>query len=302
VTVLNYNHLFYFHVAASEGSLAKAAERLGVTQPTVSEQIRQLEKKLGVRLFHRSTTGLRLTEQGRAAYEHTTPMFRAGELLMQAIGPAQVQPSAKPLRVGVTPTVLQRVSRELLVPLFSGPGEDPSIRTGGYPDLLQALRRHELDALLCESEPVGVAGEGLRVTEIHRPRLVAIASPHTDVRENWHDAALIQYPPGCALRHDVEQFLTAHALEPRTAGETDDPLLMLEAVRRTRAVACVPMTIAREAIARGEVRALALLEPNGSAVYAISHDGQVVLLAIERLIQYAKQELGGGGGSIAAVA
>ena len=39
----NFNHLYYFHVVATEGSLAKAAQRLRVTQPTISAQIRSLE-------------------------------------------------------------------------------------------------------------------------------------------------------------------------------------------------------------------------------------------------------------------
>ncbi len=47
---INYNHLHYFHVAATEGSVAATATRLGVTQPTVSEQIRALERVLGVTL------------------------------------------------------------------------------------------------------------------------------------------------------------------------------------------------------------------------------------------------------------
>ena len=42
--VLNFNHLYYFHVTASEGSVKAAADRLGVTQPTVSEQLRMLEE------------------------------------------------------------------------------------------------------------------------------------------------------------------------------------------------------------------------------------------------------------------
>jgi LysR family transcriptional regulator, transcriptional activator of nhaA len=49
--VLNYNHLYYFHVTASEGSVARAAARLGIGVPTVSEQIRQLERELGIPLF-----------------------------------------------------------------------------------------------------------------------------------------------------------------------------------------------------------------------------------------------------------
>src|SRR5580692_3474889 len=48
--VLNYNHLHYFHVAANAGSLAAAAVELGVKQPTVSEQLRALERALEVSL------------------------------------------------------------------------------------------------------------------------------------------------------------------------------------------------------------------------------------------------------------
>lgn len=54
--MLNYNHLYYFHVAALEGSVAAAAVRLGVTQPTVSEQVRALERALEVSLFERQST------------------------------------------------------------------------------------------------------------------------------------------------------------------------------------------------------------------------------------------------------
>ena len=77
--VLNYNHLYYFHRVASAGSIARAAESLGVTQPTVSEQIKQLERALGVALFQRAAGGLRLTDTGQRTYAHTTAMFRAGE-------------------------------------------------------------------------------------------------------------------------------------------------------------------------------------------------------------------------------
>src|SRR4029079_4491877 len=80
-SMLNYNHLHYFHVAATEGTVAGTAARLGVTQPTVSEQIRALERSLGVTLFERTASGLRLTEIGKLAFDHTAVMFRAGERL-----------------------------------------------------------------------------------------------------------------------------------------------------------------------------------------------------------------------------
>ena len=64
VRLPNFNHLYYFHVVATEGSLAKAARRLRVTQPTISAQIRNLEQFVGHRLFDRSGRGMRLTSKG----------------------------------------------------------------------------------------------------------------------------------------------------------------------------------------------------------------------------------------------
>jgi DNA-binding transcriptional LysR family regulator len=73
--VINFNHLYYFHVTASEGSVKAAADRLGVTQPTVSEQIRMLERAFERAAVRLHPSGLKLTQSGRDAYEHTTTMF-----------------------------------------------------------------------------------------------------------------------------------------------------------------------------------------------------------------------------------
>src|SRR5262245_54387725 len=85
VAMLNYNHLYYFHVAATEGSLSAAAVKLGVKQSTVSEQLRTLERTLHRTLFERTSGGMRLTAAGQIAYEHTSVVFRAGDRLLQAL-------------------------------------------------------------------------------------------------------------------------------------------------------------------------------------------------------------------------
>ncbi len=62
--------LSYFLAIAAHGRMAKAAEVLGVAQPTLSQQIRALEQDLGTVLFNRSQQGMQLTETGRALREH----------------------------------------------------------------------------------------------------------------------------------------------------------------------------------------------------------------------------------------
>ena len=66
---LNYKHLHYFWVVAHEGSMTRAAERLGMTQSGVSKAIAKLEARLDTRLVHRTSRAVELTEEGRALVE-----------------------------------------------------------------------------------------------------------------------------------------------------------------------------------------------------------------------------------------
>src|SRR3954471_20290554 len=69
--------LRYFLVVAEEGTLTRAAERLFVSQPALTKQIKQLEVLLDTRLFVRSRTGMALTEPGRVLAEQV-PALLAG--------------------------------------------------------------------------------------------------------------------------------------------------------------------------------------------------------------------------------
>ncbi|MFL5415379.1 MAG: LysR family transcriptional regulator, partial [Myxococcales bacterium] len=62
---LNYHHLLYFWTAVREGGIARAAEKLRLSHPTLSAQIRTLEESLGEKLFQRKGRSLEPTEMGR---------------------------------------------------------------------------------------------------------------------------------------------------------------------------------------------------------------------------------------------
>lgn len=76
-TRLDWNLLRLFLTAAREGSLARAAQYLGSSQPTLSRQLAALEAQLGVALFERTRRGLRLTTAGQALREPVEQMHRA---------------------------------------------------------------------------------------------------------------------------------------------------------------------------------------------------------------------------------
>lgn len=288
--MLNYNHLYYFHVAAVEGSVGAAADRLGVTQPTVSEQVRALEKTLKVRLFDRTTSGLRLTDEGRLAFEHTSVMFRAGERLVESLGHSTTE-VPRILRVGISGAVSRSTTTDFLMPLLAIDDCVPTIRGGDTAELLRALRGNELDLVLCESEPPAATRQGLVLALIDRTTLVAVAPIKLEPAADWQNVGLVQYRATSAYRWDVEAFLEAGALRPRIAAEADDPMFLLEAVERGSYIAVVPKSVARDGIAAGRLRVLAKLDASHSGVYAVYQDGassELARRAVEVLVAYAQ--------------
>jgi len=288
--MLNYNHLYYFHVAATEGSLSAAAAKLGVKQSTVSEQLRTLERSLHRTLFDRTGAGMRLTAAGQVAYEHTTVLFRAGDRLLQALGdPAE--PTPRSLRVGSSAAIARTTSTDFLLPLFALDDCMPTITTGETLELVRALRGNELDLVLSETEPPDAAIHGLQRAEIDQIPLLAIAPAELDPGPDWRDTGLVQYRPSSSFRWEVEAFLERRGLKPRIVGEADDPLLMVEAAARGGYIAVVPRSVARDALASGRVRVLAQVDAAQAWVHALYQDGSsadLVRRAIEKLIATAR--------------
>jgi hypothetical protein len=76
---LNYHHLLYFWTVAKEGSVSKAAESLHLAQPTVSAQLRALERSLGHKLLQKQGRGLVLTAEGEAVFRYAEEIFSLGQ-------------------------------------------------------------------------------------------------------------------------------------------------------------------------------------------------------------------------------
>src|SRR5690348_2709995 len=112
---MNYNHLYYFWMVAREGGVVRASEELMVSQPTVSNQLRELEKSMGQKLFQRAGRGLRLTEAGRVAFNYANEMFSLGQEMLNALEHHGAGPVLR-LAVGVLDVIPKPVAHQLLAP------------------------------------------------------------------------------------------------------------------------------------------------------------------------------------------
>lgn len=284
--LLNYNHLHYFHVAAVEGSVGGAAQYLGVTQPTISEQLRTLEKALGVVLFERLSSGLKLTEAGRLTFKHTSVMFGAGARLAEELdhGSQQVPHI---LRVGVCGPVARMSASSLLTPLLGIDRCMPSIRIAEHVELLRDLRSGALDLALTDTEPPKTERRGIECVLLQRTQLSVVARPGLQPSTNWSELELLHYRVGSQLRWDVDAFLSTRGYRPQIAAEADDAWLLLDAVGQGNHVAVMPYALVREAVAAGKLQELERFESQHVGLHAVYRTGvELAKNAVDRLVTH----------------
>jgi DNA-binding transcriptional LysR family regulator len=167
---MELRHLRYFVAVAEELHFGRAAERLHVAQPAVSEQVRKLELELGVRLLNRTQRTASLTEAGAALLAEARRVLHQVELARLATHEARDR-VANRLRVGYTPASLPiSVPRALHQLAASMRGVETVLESGFAMELIAAVRDERLDAAIV-SLPAPTAG--LRTTPLGHERAVA---------------------------------------------------------------------------------------------------------------------------------
>lgn len=156
-------HLRYFVAVAEELHFRRAAERLHVAQPAVSEQIRKLEQELGVTLLNRSQRSVALSPAGTAFLEEARHVLRHAEVAQQAARNAGDRATTR-LRIGYLPASLPAsVPRALRHLAVSAPSVDVDLTTGPALGLIEDARARRLDAVVTS---LPAPTQGLRVTSL----------------------------------------------------------------------------------------------------------------------------------------
>jgi DNA-binding transcriptional LysR family regulator len=175
---MELRHLRYFVAAAEELHFRRAAERLGIAQPALSQQIQKLEQEIEALLFHRLTRGVELTDAGRAFVEDARIILDHVE---QAKAKAQrvARGDQGMIRIGFTGSASFNPIVPSVIQDYRGrfPGVAVSLVESGTSQLIDSLRAGRVDAAFIRSPSREVDGL-LVVLIIEEEMVIALPSRH----------------------------------------------------------------------------------------------------------------------------
>jgi LysR family transcriptional activator of nhaA len=249
---LNYHHLLNFWMVAREGSVQRASELLHVTPASVSVQVRQLEKSLGVRLFNKQGRGLALTEMGKEVLQYAEEIFSTGRELMEMV---KGRPVGRPmeLRVGVRDVMPKLVAFQLIHPaLVIEPPLRLVCREGNMADLIADLAIHKLDVVLSDTalDPlyrIQAHSHKLGASDISIMGQAELAKRYKSGFPQSLDGAPFLVPTQeTALRRHLERWFADHNITPIIRGEFADSAMLKIAGRSGLGLFAVPTIVEDE--------------------------------------------------------
>ena len=291
---LNYHHLLYFWSVARAGSIVAASEQLLISQPTISGQLKELERALGERLFDRVGRRLVLTEVGQTVFGYADEMFGLARQLVEAVGRV---PTDRPLRlaVGIADGLPKLVARMLLEPALRLPRPVRlQCREGRVEELLIELAAFRLDVVLSDA-PAAAGGAVRSYSHLLGESGVSFyAAPALAQRlrrrfpRSLTGAPVFLPAANAALRRVLDPWLDARDLRPHVIGEFDDSAL-LKTFGQTGLAAFPAPTAAGKAICRQYgVREVGRVEGVAERFYALTVERKLKHPAVVAITEAAR--------------
>ena len=241
---MELRHLRYFLAVAEAGSFSRAADRLGISQPTLSQQMRDLEAGLRVSLFQRRGKRILLTSAGLIFQEHARAILRQLESFLQELS-SEPQQLRGALHLGVVPILNVPLVPHLLG-LFAAkhPGISIIVDEISSTEIETALEEGRMDVGLgfvtryspnLRYERLCTDEFALVVSEEHawsKRRRVPFAE--------LHQQRLLQLTDSFVMRHMTDEICRKHQVRPRTVAEISSIETLLRSLATLKAAALMP--------------------------------------------------------------
>ncbi|WP_394787561.1 LysR family transcriptional regulator [Rhodoferax sp.] len=288
-TPFSYRHLHYFWVVAREGGMARAADRLGMAVQTVSTQVRELERSLGVTLLKPVGRGLVLTEAGVAAMQQADLIFQLGEQLPATVRDAVSAPSVR-LAVGISEGLPKLVVRRLLQPVMQEPHLRLLCHEDEFDDLLGDLALHRLDVVLADRPATAnpnlkVYSHALGASAMawYAPKPLAAAA-RKDFPRSLTKVPVLLPTTHAAVRPRIDHWFERIGVKPNIVGEFEDSALLVTFGSSGMGAFAAAEWVHEELVSRYDVERIGPCDGVEERFYAIGTEKKVQHPLVQRLL------------------
>jgi DNA-binding transcriptional LysR family regulator len=277
---VQFQQLQYFVAVAETRHFTRAADLVHVAQPSLSQQIKALERELGADLFLRARGNITLTDAGEALLPLARRILADADTARHEVLEL-VQLRSGRVRLGATPSLCTGLLPDVLRAFHDRyPGIRLLIEEGGSHDLVRELARGALDLALVVL-PLPTPSPALTTVELLREDLVVVSSPEAPapgrgrtVRiADLEGERLVMFRHGYDLRELTVAACRAEGFEPDFAVEGGEMDAVLGFVRAGLGVAVVPRMVATKS-GRG-LRVTPLARPGLHRTIALAHRSDV---------------------------
>ncbi|MFI5806216.1 LysR family transcriptional regulator [Streptomyces sp. NPDC051561] len=275
---MQFQQLRYFVAVAESRHFTRAAEELHVAQPSLSQQIRALERELGADLFTRARGNIALTDAGEALLPLARRILADTDTARHEVQElAQLRRGR--VRLGATPSLCTGLLPEVLRTFHDAhPGIHLLIEESGSHDLVRELARGALDLALVVL-PLPTPSPALTTVELLHEDLVVVSSPaaraprHPVRVTDLRDTPMVMFRHGYDLRELTVAACRNEGFEPTFTVEGGEMDAVLGFVRAGLGVAVVPRMVA-ERTGTG-LRVTPLARPGLRRTIALAHRSDV---------------------------
>jgi len=296
---LNYHHLLYFWTVVQEGSVSKAAGKLRLSQPTVSAQVRLLERTLGQPLFARKGRVQVLTDVGRVVFRYADEIFSIGRELLDTLD-SRPPGRGMQLTVGVANAVPKLLVYRLLRPVLKQPEPIRLVFREDNPEqLIGQLATYALDVVVANTPapgylPVKVFNHavGESGTAFFAPAPLA-ARLRRRFPQSLQDVPMMVPTTNSPLRRALEEWFDREGVRPRIQAEFEDSALMNVFGQAVGCVFPAPTAIERDVTRLYGVRVAGRTDAVRERYYVISAERRLKHPGVVAMTTEARNQLSG---------
>jgi len=285
---LNFHHLLYFWRVARLGHLTRAAEELHTSQSALSAQIRQLEDRLGERLFTRAGRRLLLTDTGQLVLSYAENIFGLGqEMLGRLQGRGE---GITRLRVGSVATLSRNYQENWIKPLLADSSVVLTLESGPLQGLLARLTRHQLDVILA-NEAVPAEPERPFYCRFLGSQAISLVGPASQwatnslrLPDDLQGVDIALPGPRHAVRAQFDAMCTSAGITPRLRAEVDDMAMLRLIARDSGWLTLLPAVVVQDELQSGLLVAVSQIVELQERFYAITTTHRHRMEMLERLL------------------